>query len=104
MQIEEGGLCKVCMESTLEEDNFLFSPCKCSGSCKYIHLKCLKQWVLSKVKKEVVGGTAYYHFDKFNCEICKTPLPKLIIKNNQKYELLQIDRPEGNYLILEEVG
>lgn len=51
VEIEEGSVCKVCMEELATEDNFLFSPCKCSGSCKYIHLNCLKNWMVSKVKK-----------------------------------------------------
>ena len=103
-QAEQGSLCKVCMEDLEEEHNFMVSPCLCAGSCKHIHIGCLKNWMLSKVKKEIVGGTAYYHFDKFECEICKHPLPKVVVKNGIHYELLTVERPEGSYLILEEVG
>ena len=41
--------------------------------------------MLSKVKKEVQGGTAYYHFDKFECEICKQSLAKFVIRDGIKH-------------------
>jgi len=51
VEVEKGATCKVCMEDFSDQSNFLFSPCKCSGSCKYIHLACLRNWIISKVKK-----------------------------------------------------
>ena len=48
-----------------EEDNFLFNPCKCSGSCGTVHFKCLMEWIHFKVKKEVIGGTLHFNFNKF---------------------------------------
>lgn len=65
IELDADAACKVCMETITSNENFLFSPCKCTGSCKYIHLTCLQNWMISKVKKEIYGGTAYYHFDKF---------------------------------------
>ena len=38
--------CRICyMEEDDEIENPIIQPCHCSGSCKYIHLKCLKQWI-----------------------------------------------------------
>ena len=33
--------CRICLGDENETDNALISPCKCSGTMKYIHLKCL---------------------------------------------------------------
>ena len=56
-------ICKICLEpedNKNQEDIFL-SPCLCQGSMKYVHEKCLKQWIPGRVKK----------FKKSECEICK---------------------------------
>ena len=36
--------CRICFGGEDESDNPLFSPCKCAGSMKYIHFKCLRDW------------------------------------------------------------
>lgn len=47
---ESGRVCRICLED--EEDfhsgNPFITPCKCTGSMKYIHLKCLRGWTDSK--------------------------------------------------------
>ena len=37
------NFCRICLE---EEDNInsLISPCRCSGSSKYVHIQCLQNW------------------------------------------------------------
>jgi E3 ubiquitin-protein ligase DOA10 len=62
---EDKNPCKICLDDTDEIDNFLFHPCKCNGSCGTVHIKCLMQWISFKVKKEVIGGTLHYNFQKF---------------------------------------
>lgn len=34
--------CRICYESDNEND--LFSPCRCTGTSKYVHRKCLNEW------------------------------------------------------------
>jgi hypothetical protein len=34
-------LCRICLSEDYENINPLFSPCKCSGTMKYVHLGCL---------------------------------------------------------------
>jgi len=34
-------LCRICLSEENEALNPLFSPCKCSGTMKFIHLNCL---------------------------------------------------------------
>mmetsp|Transcript_15699 Transcript_15699/g.28646 ORF Transcript_15699/g.28646 Transcript_15699/m.28646 type:complete len:282 (-) Transcript_15699:536-1381(-) len=40
-------ICRICFELQSDE-NALITPCKCTGSVKYIHEECLKAWLLSK--------------------------------------------------------
>lgn len=35
--------CRICLDSEPLDD--LFSPCKCTGSVKYVHRECLSTWV-----------------------------------------------------------
>lgn len=34
-------VCRICFEEDLGKENPLISPCNCSGSMKFVHLKCL---------------------------------------------------------------
>lgn len=45
---EEQPVCRICLMEDNEIDNPLFSPCKCSGSMRFIHHECLKTWFASK--------------------------------------------------------
>jgi hypothetical protein len=71
MTISEEWICRVCLDSQVEPDNFLISPCKCAGSMKNIHIKCLQEWLESK--KTVNSGyyTCSYCWPNFECELCK---------------------------------
>ncbi len=45
--------CRICLlEEDQEEDNPFIVPCKCKGSCEFVHFQCLKKWVNSKVSKK----------------------------------------------------
>jgi hypothetical protein len=41
---EEGDVCRIC-RMVGEADNPLYFPCKCSGSIRYVHEQCLKEWL-----------------------------------------------------------
>jgi len=42
------------------EEEFI-APCRCAGSCKYVHRSCLNMWRAS--------GVGYRN--RYQCEICK---------------------------------
>ena len=46
----------------------MVAPCLCKGSIKYVHVKCLTEWLAKKYTQMVITGTVH----KFNhsCEIC----------------------------------
>lgn len=57
--------CKVCLCNEETEADPLISPCKCKGTCRLIHVGCLKTWINSKVKKDLKGIATSYNFTKF---------------------------------------
>ena len=42
--VEESAYCRICLERG-EPDQYMCLPCKCSGSIRYIHPDCLKEWI-----------------------------------------------------------
>ena len=61
---EESDSYRVCMES-LEETSQLIKPCNCKGLIKFIHFRCLKEWI------------DHSHDDDI-CGICKTKYHGLV--------------------------
>lgn len=84
MDIEESTgekkQCRICLVEEATNDNFFITPCNCKGSCQYVHFQCLKVWVESKLKKKPNGNTIAYNWKKSECELCRSTLPKVIIK------------------------
>ena len=77
-------LCRICLSEDNESLNPLFSPCKCSGTMKYIHLDCLKEWLNSKkVTKENAFSRTYF-WKTLECELCKTTFPNMIKTQHSK--------------------
>ena len=64
--------CRICLE---EEENLdkLISPCRCSGTSKYVHIECLKQW-----RYQDIDAPGFY-----KCMECNEDY---IILNNNKIE------------------
>ena len=97
-------ICRICyMEEDDPKENPIVQPCHCSGSCKYIHLQCLKHWIMTKscVKIDESEFCCVYIFSETECELCKAKLPDLICHNNKLYSLLDFSEDFKNYLILE---
>lgn len=59
--VQEETTCRICMEPA-SPNLPLISPCKCSGSVKYIHEECLKTWIISQEGD----------IDEGKCELCHT--------------------------------
>jgi len=87
-------------------DNTLVSPCKCKGSCEYVHLKCLKQWIDSK-KFSIENSDNVclsFNYKKLSCEICKENLPYSLKLGENEYDIIDIKKPaNAPYIILEKV-
>ncbi|KIS00118.1 E3 ubiquitin-protein ligase MARCH6 [Cryptococcus deuterogattii 2001/935-1] len=74
---EEGDVCRVCRLGE-EPDNPLVYPCKCSGSVRFVHPDCLKQWVAQSQKKhcEICGHK--YTFTKVYPKELPTVIPTAV--------------------------
>ena len=97
-------LCRICyLEEEDEIENPIVQPCHCSGSCKYIHLNCLKQWINTKscLKVDQNDYCSVFIFTEIECELCKAKLPDLVEHNGKLYSLLDFSDEFSNYLVLE---
>ena len=90
-------LCRICYMSEINSvSDPLIKPCKCSGSMKYIHLKCLLHWLKTKMQvdnSEYIESNFFtiYSSDKVECELCKQILPHYIRHKNKLYNLLELE-------------
>lgn len=110
----ESNICRICLQSSVEENNPMISICKCKGSMNIIHLKCLNIWLQHKLTTremfKKLGVT--YTVKAYNCEICKEPYPSMKIfnivsirYNGVSYNLLNYTIPENqNFVVLESLN
>ena len=103
--------CPICYIEEEDDSNPLIQPCSCSGSMRYIHLKCLRHWLSSKI---LVKATTYtpidycttYIINMVQCELCKENLPDFIRHKGTLYNILQFDDETNNdnYMVLDTVS
>lgn len=87
-----------------QEENPAISPWKWSGTMRYIHYECLRTWLHAKwVIQRRNEDTISYGWKSFDWELWKTPFPESFIVRGKKIDLIQIEKPEGPYLILESI-
>ncbi|GAA5922700.1 E3 ubiquitin-protein ligase SSM4 [Sporobolomyces koalae] len=53
-------ICRICFDSEDEELGKLFSPCRCRGTSRYVHIECLAAW-----RKAAQNSSSFYR-----CETC----------------------------------
>lgn len=83
MKVDEEGVaedemkrCRFCWQTNADEQNPLFTSCKCIGSVGFIHFNCLRSWLdIKKQMKQSVNFSSYY-WKSFECEICKKAYPR----------------------------
>jgi len=105
-------VCRICWGTDEEEDpnketedmNPLISPCKCAGTMGLIHLQCLRGWLETKRTRKVHGRQVIIKFKKLDCELCNTKFPYKITYNNQIVDIVGVEKPEKNYIILESLS
>jgi hypothetical protein len=101
---EEVPRCRFCWSSGADPTNPLFSSCKCSGSVGYIHFTCLKSWLDVKKQCKVSPSFSSYYWKAFECEICKKAYPLVIRTHGKTYNLVEYEKPEGDFLALESLN
>ena len=100
-------LCRICLNESTNDSttNPLINPCNCTGSVRYIHLECLRQWLSSKItiKSTYDSMVTAFSFKEFECEICKSQIPHQIKVNNEIISLINIGNCSPPYLVLESI-
>lgn len=122
---EKGGsetmLCRICLGEENDAADPLINPCKCAGSMGHIHLECLREWLNSKRSKKESESVRTYCWKSLECELCKERFPgqvfpdgtiiddKLLMSKKKReqlgapIEILEFERPEADFLVLESV-
>jgi E3 ubiquitin-protein ligase DOA10 len=80
---DDVNLCRICFSELLTDDNPLISPCRCSGSLKYIHLDCLRTWLSRKENVKTSVNVISYSWKAFHCELCKSEYNDRILLNGR---------------------
>ena len=96
-------ICRICYQEEEDDKNPLIQPCLCSGSLKYIHLICLKQWIGTRncIKLESNDYCNIFLVKEVDCELCKSKLPDYIRHKNKLYKIIEYHTDFKNYLSFE---
>lgn len=99
---KEDIICRVCLIDSIDNNDPLICPCNCTGSVKFVHLSCLKNWIKSKQNVKYYKNLTVISFKLINCEICKSRIPTEVKIKNKTVRLLTVEKPnDSNYIILE---
>ncbi len=93
-------MCRICLDPG-EYTNPLITPCKCSGSVKYIHLNCLKTWLAKRLNVVKTQCCVTINWVALSCEMCKAPFRYRIYMDNKKFYTVDIPKPPKPYIIFE---
>ena len=95
--------CRICYEEKDDNNNPLVQPCNCHGTLKYIHLKCLKQWLKTNtyILYENSEFSKTYKYKEAECELCKSKLPDYVRHKGKLYEINDFGNDFKNYIIFE---
>lgn len=93
--------CRICLLDDNDDLNPLISPCFCTGTMGVVHVRCLQRWLDSKITQNSHRDVKVYTWRSLNCELCKFKYPSKILVNKNTIDLITIDKPPTNYLILE---
>ena len=98
--------CRICLqEGDFNGENPLINPCNCTGSVKYIHLKCLRKWLTSKIiiNHSYDNSVTSYSYKQFECELCKEQIPERIKYNDEIISLIEMENLKQPYIIFENI-
>lgn len=89
-----------------ETDHPLISPCSCTGSMRFIHLNCLREWLEGKKHMKETHVVNSYIWKNLECEICKTQYSDVAkMKDGSTVSLLNytIHSDAKMYMVIESV-
>ena len=75
--LDSGKVCRICLDDEDANDpgeNPFITPCGCQGSMKFIHVRCMREWLDGKKQSQNLDGVYSYYWEELTCELCKEPL------------------------------
>lgn len=94
--------CRICYRNDNDSTDPLISPCKCTGSMAYIHYRCLKSCIDSRITKKEDEVSMTYLIKSYSCEICRAPYPRFINYRSSTLPLVDVDTNKfQNFLVLD---
>eukprot|EP01019_Chilodonella_uncinata_P004197 GABU01005088.1.p1 GENE.GABU01005088.1~~GABU01005088.1.p1 ORF type:complete len:395 (-),score=109.77 GABU01005088.1:8-1132(-) len=99
-------ICRYCLIDQKDNnvdtiDSALVYCCSCAGSAGGVHFACLKNWISNKLVARTNLSTVTYQWKKLECEVCKIALPRKMKFKGKVHELINIERPNSPYIMLE---
>jgi RING-variant domain len=108
-QNKDQQICRICL-SEEEPENLLINPCSCTGSMKYIHETCLREWLEGKKHMKETEVVNSYIWKNLECEICKTSYADLSLipslkDGSKEFNILnyKIHEDAKSYMVIESV-
>jgi hypothetical protein len=98
---EKEKFCRICFVPDEEEDNPLFCPCDCSGSMRYIHFSCLKQWLNNRMTGRSTNFSYTFNLKNLECELCKVNLPERFKFRGKCFSFLEFPKFAPPYVIFD---
>lgn len=93
--------CRICLSEVFAPENPLISPCKCTGTMKYIHLNCLQLCLKSKISTRSSEFALSFSWKGIACDLCKKPYPLCLNVSGNVVQLIEIPKPPEKYIVLE---
>ena len=101
---EPFATCRICLCEGQTQGNPLISVCECAGTMRYIHLECLQEWLRTRLDVAHNSAVMSYHWKSMDCELCKTTFPMVIALNGCARPLVDVNKSNTPYILLEETG
>uniref|UniRef100_A0A7S2N1M8 RING-CH-type domain-containing protein n=1 Tax=Zooxanthella nutricula TaxID=1333877 RepID=A0A7S2N1M8_9DINO len=104
-QVEDQGAleakcCRICLMEGPGDDDPLIRPCSCKGFIEYVHLKCLRYWMKSRLN--VAGGPGgSFFYRSLSCELCTQELPARVGIDGRTSLLMEVPETKAPYVVLE---
>ncbi len=96
--------CKICLQDDIADlNNPMITPCQCSGSMRYIHLNCLRQWIKQRITVTTDANVTAITWKTLTCELCKTPYPFAVYFDGKIHELINTEPPKTPYAVFESI-
>ncbi|CAD8085782.1 unnamed protein product [Paramecium primaurelia] len=94
--------CRICLSTGESPLNPLIDPCKCIGSTKYVHIKCLLRWIQQSSHFNSNAYCTRFIWKSLECEICKSVYPPIFDRNGKSFNLIELSKPKDKPFIMME--